>query len=831
MEMDAPHPNPLPEGEGTRSTTPLSQRVRAKPTLLVVGWLIVIASAIALRIWMWSFQARSGAVPPGDAEEYYRSALHILQGGYYDTGKWLRPPLYPAFLALCFSLFGVDLGRTLLVQAILSGVSVPAFGWLAKRLFGGHSVALLAGLIAALFVPLASFGSVMFAEELFVILIVLALAALDWAITASAGVRRQESEVRSVGVLTSVRVQSKQFNQSTTGIRAALLAGILFGLAALTRAAAVSFIPLAAILVTLPTYSYTLPPLQILQHRHRFRLAAALLLGAGLVIGPWALRNAIVHQRLILSDTNGGISMWYGVVRSDAEQRTGEAQLWAIANPADRQSLALRWTAAKIIQDPIWFVGRMRFKIASLYLLQIRSFAVGDSITIDPRDQLVAMGAGENPLGLSAIADCQYILIMLAAIAGICIAPNHRKLLPIVLWVVFVTFMSSITIGHPRLRLPIVALLIPCAAYGLKYAAFSFQLSAFRRTKKEESGVRSQESGVRSQESGVRSQHTEPRTGSQEPSAEEHSVTLSPRHAVTSSPSHRITRSRYRIALMLVGWLIFFALIFSTRYVTWVRAWPDLWMAHAAMASSEYNAARTYFERAQTADPTNALRVIDLADLAFQRGDTIAALDVYGQALKLEDRNLYAHALRARTAALLGRADIAAAEQVALAGYGRDNNEVYDWAWRSFDDLPSMRVVPGDPIALGQYVGFAPATPNLPTGRWTLGDARIRLADGCGQVVIRVRGPVGRNIALTLEGRDVQQSFTLNGTEQELHIAIACSSEPAIIPQRTAQPALVRTTSNERLSNIIRIQSPTSLLDIEQAPWYTGVAVIEARIE
>jgi hypothetical protein len=57
---------------------------------------------------------------------------------------------------------------------------------------------------------------------------------------------------------------------------------------------------------------------------------------------------------------------------------------------------------------------------------------------------------------------------------------------------------------------------------------------------------------------------------------------------------------------------------------------------------------------------------------------------------------------------------------------------------------------------------------------------------------------------------------TLNGTDQDLRLASTCSGEQA---------------STERVSTTIRIQSPTALLDIERAPWYGGVAVLEARIE
>lgn len=731
--------------------------LHAKRKVLIGGWVIVILLAIGLRIWMWSFQARSGAVPPGDAEEYYRAALHLLQGGYHDTGKWLRPPIYPLLLAGWFRLFGVDLSQTLLAQAILSSMIAPACGWLAQRLFGSSRVALLSGLLAALFVPFASFGSVLFAESLFVLLIVLALAAFDTATI-------------------------------TANIRPALVAGILLGLAALTRAVALSFIPLV-ILLLLVAYRTLFG--------QRRQLALALILGATLVIGPWALRNAIVHQRLILSDTNGGISMWYGVVRSDAEQQAGEAQLWAIANPADRQSLALRWTVEKIVQDPLWFAGRMRFKIASLYLLQVRSFAVGDSITVDSHDQLVAISAGEHPLSWSAVADSQYLLIMLMAIVGICFAPQRRRLLPLLLWVVFITFMSAVTIGHPRLRLPIIAVLIPCAAYGMALAWNWLR------------GVRSQKTREQANQGTSEREHQEPSTT--QPGIG-HPVTRSPRQL-----------PRRRLAFMLAGWLVFLALIFSTRYLTWVRTWPDLQRGNAALANNEYNAARSAFEHAQVVDPTNALRVINLADLAFLTNDYLTALALYSQANALEDRNLYAHAMRARIAGLLGQPEVAAEQQRALAGYGRDNNELYDWAWRSFDDPPLVRVVPGDPQTLGQYVGFAPSTGDLPDGRWTLRNAQIRLANACGQLIMRVRGPQGRVITIGVEGSGAAplvNTFTLDGTEQELQVALACST------QQTNSPDPVK-----RSVTTVSIDSATSLLDIETAPWYVGVAVLDAHIE
>ncbi|MCG8353904.1 MAG: hypothetical protein MI924_39570 [Chloroflexales bacterium] len=138
-----------------------------------VGIVIVVLLAVALRTAFWWFQARSGAVQPGDPDEYYRAALHILNGNYHDDGKWLRPPFYPAFLALMFAIGGISIPFALLGQAILSGIGVLAFVLLGTSLFERHDIGLASGLIAALFVPLASFGSALFAVALLVILVVL----------------------------------------------------------------------------------------------------------------------------------------------------------------------------------------------------------------------------------------------------------------------------------------------------------------------------------------------------------------------------------------------------------------------------------------------------------------------------------------------------------------------------------------------------------------------------------------------------------------------------------------------------------------------------------
>jgi hypothetical protein len=698
-------------------------------------WLVatlggVVLLAFAVRLWLWWWQARSGAVPPGDAEEYYRAALHILQGGYHDTGKWLRPPTYPALLALLLPLAGMEVSRALLLQAGVMSVGTLAFFALAAQLFG-RSVGLIAGLIAALFVPLAAFASAMYAEALFVILMVLALAALDRALIGSRG-------------------------------GWALAAGALLGLATLTRAVGLFFIPLAALWLLLGLADSR-------QRTARLgtgslvssRLAARpllLLLGAVLVIAPWTARNYAAHGRLIVVDTNGGISMWYGAVRSPEEKAARDTELFAVPNLADRQALALRWTAERALEAPAEFAGRMRFKVASLLLLQTRSYAVGDVISVGPDGSLVVQNAGELPLGPTLLADAQYVLVMLLGIVGVCFAPNPRRALPILLWVAVAVGLAALTIGHPRLRLPIVAAFIPFCAYAVA------QLPRLWR------------------------------------------------NAWPDGTRHPL-RDR-RVYAALGGCLLFLALVGSTRYVAWLQGERYAFAARQELGAGDVERAEELLERARDTDPDNALRWVALAELALARGRYAEADALYREATEREGRGLYARGMRALLAPVLGSPETARQEVAAIDDYWRAGNDLYSWAWGAALADPPRRLVPGDPASIGHYAGFAPASFDLPNGRWTLGDGRVRLARTCGEVTLGLRGPAGRVLAVELEGGQRLASVTLNGGQQEARVSLAGVSG-----------------CEGMVATVLRLRSATGLLDLEQAPWHVGVALTEARLE
>jgi len=165
------------------------------------------------------------------------------------------------------------------------------------------------------------------------------------------------------------------------------------------------------------------------------------------------------------------------------------------------------------------------------------------------------------------------------------------------------------------------------------------------------------------------------------------------------------------------------------------------------------------------------------------------------------------------TGALLGMPDEAATGLAAIDGYWRTGNDLLEWAWNAQHTSAPSRVIPGDPAALGFYAGFAPATPDLTVGRWTLGEGRVRVCGGCGQLEVRMHGPTGRVVDISLDDWNIRERVTLTGAPQEVHISLSGIRECEYNPELT-----------------VRFTSATGLLDLETAPWYGGVAITDVRV-
>lgn len=553
----------------TKQNVQAGRATKVRPLSYALGISTVLMLAVGIRVAFWWMQSRSGAVQPGDSQEYVQGALNLLDGTFSTGDKWLRPPLYPLFLAATFVIVGVDMTGAMFLQALVTGIGTLAFGALGYAIFERWNVAFLSMLIAALFIPLAAYGSVLFAEALFVVLITASFALI-------------------------LRSLAQERPTST-----ALLGGVLFGLATLTRAVGLFFLPLLVVGIVLDSWLRgrdTQSQLLGVGLRH----GALVVLATVLTIAPWTLRNALVLDRFIPVDTNGGVSFWYGTVFNDAELAQGEARLAQIPNLADKQRAAVQMAFSDIGRDPGRYLNRVRYKIVSLWLLGSRNYAAGGIVSYSPDGHSLGLTPGELPLPLSLLGDAQYILLVLGGIWGFCFAPRAQRSTLLLLWVAFGTLMSGLTIGHPRLRLPLLAAFVPYAAWLLTQRP-TWRLSNNAR--------------------------------------------------------------RWQLAAALGATLLFFALIFTQHYVRWARAqlavWREapsvatferayalnsanpLWLMAAADSAGEagnQNRVTQLYTTAVEQEPRSLYAHAKLLEAAVQRGDEAQAT-AHLQALRELDRD------------------------------------------------------------------------------------------------------------------------------------------------------------------------------------------------
>lgn len=209
----------------------------------------------------------------GSDQYYYdKTAKGILAGEGYHSLNLLayQPPLFACFIALIYSLFGSSIYYVLFAQAILGSISCLLIYWIAGEL-SGKDTGLLAAFIAAGYLQLIRYSSELLSETLFIFLILAAVLA--------------------------VLISERRANNFM-----AVTAGVLFGLAALTRE--VALFPLLGIILWY--YWISRDMVQALKKWSMVFLFAIL------TILPWTVRNYLVFHSLVPLSTSGGINFYIG---------------------------------------------------------------------------------------------------------------------------------------------------------------------------------------------------------------------------------------------------------------------------------------------------------------------------------------------------------------------------------------------------------------------------------------------------------------------------------------------------------------------------------------
>ncbi len=264
-------------------------------------WLAAVALvALSLVLRIAYVNATPDYVARHDARDYDVHAISIAEGqGFsktiaYDRATAFRPPGYPYFLGAVYHLFNVERAANQdrwrvarIAQAFVGAAVVALVGVLAVQLWGSIA-ALVAMALTAIYVPLITVGGAIMSEPLYDVFMLASLAA------------------------------ALAHRRSSHRYRWALLAGVLAGLATLTRAQAmILLVPLAiAVWDGRPWRSRAAigPPL-------------VLLVAAALTIAPWTIRNARELHAFVPVSTQLGSAL-AGTYNDSARADTQNPAAW-----------------------------------------------------------------------------------------------------------------------------------------------------------------------------------------------------------------------------------------------------------------------------------------------------------------------------------------------------------------------------------------------------------------------------------------------------------------------------------------------------------------------
>lgn len=266
-----------------------------------------------------------------DEAEYNRLALAILGGGRYDSTYWL--PGFPAFAAGVYAVCGRSLLNVYIAHAFLWAICLGLIHSIALRTTQNRTTAFVALLMCILWWPFYTNLVPRMMTEM------LASVLLAGALLACLAARDRQSA--PIGLLT----------------------GVLLGLGTLTKSVVLALLPFAAAYLGWG-------------NRKNMRAALLLLLGWGLVTGPWIMRNYRVTGDFVPVSTGGGYNFWFGNHPEVYKRRVNDARE-LIAEVQDslkgkkdvaRDKVFFKLAVERMRQHPLESAGIMAQKLSKLWL-------------------------------------------------------------------------------------------------------------------------------------------------------------------------------------------------------------------------------------------------------------------------------------------------------------------------------------------------------------------------------------------------------------------------------------------------------------------------------
>lgn len=429
-----------PGGEASDRPAGSSRRARFR-----IAFVAIVVLALVVRLAY--ILATPGFVPLHDAHHYDLDARYIANTHHYPPVygphgakvNAYRPPAYSYTLAIVYKANGLvsflglsrwDAARIL--GALLGAVAVALLGFIAYRIWG-RRVALIAGALGAVFPPMVFVATSMYSEALFVPLILAGTAAV-----------------------VQYRVDHRR--------RTLVLAGVLTGLAALTREYGVTLLVpfIAGVWGTPPRRTWCAA-----------KPAAVLVACTVLTVVPWTIRNAVVMHAFVPVSTSTGNTL-AGTYNDIARKSKKAPGAWF--EPSKMR------TFRSLFKDPSLSQAQLDLKLRSRVLSYIAAhptypLVVGYWNTVRLLE-LAGWARSELTAGIigvsRAYADVGVVTLWLVALLALGGAvtraarrgPRWLWLVPVMMYVAIVFVQSE----SPRFRSPIDPFLVILAALALSTA-------------------------------------------------------------------------------------------------------------------------------------------------------------------------------------------------------------------------------------------------------------------------------------------------------------------------------------------------------------------------
>ncbi len=396
------------------------------PSLRILPWAIfVFALIVRLAVIAGTIGFSTPAVSePASDSRVHMALVHSLLDGhgfrYYGAPTAMTPPLYIFFLAGLYGLFGHP-GMVRVVQTTIGAMSCVLLYATGRRMFDPAT-----GLVAAALLslsPLAAYiAGLHLTENLFLPLLLLIL-------------------------LLSTYVMERPTLITAAGL------GTLIGLAGLTRAAFIAFLPFILVW-TISLWGIRNP----LSYRI-FGLAA---LTASLVLTPWTIRNYLALGAVVPVVGTAGAAFWEGNnPHAEGGSLLPTRETWSVGDPPDYglygwRSLGVAASNQRFVQialawireHPQEYLGLLAKKLVRLY-------------------EFTRAGDTRN-LQVPPIVMLFHLLFLVSAAAGILLTIRQWRRFSLLLsLIIFTNVLAMLFVGGTRYTIPMIPSLALFASVAL----------------------------------------------------------------------------------------------------------------------------------------------------------------------------------------------------------------------------------------------------------------------------------------------------------------------------------------------------------------------------